>query len=455
MSEDEISFYSRINKKKNNKSPILRVRIKKEQRVLNSNSTKNIDRNHLQLKIPLTTKNNLINNQRSKNTLTKFNSITYFNKDKKDTKGKINNKNIIDKIKKKKIIYRRNSFNEENTIKNNKNKTGKDLYCINCINKKMNINKNLSQYLNQNNTYEYTLQENLPLKQIDENYINNKILQNERRQLAAFNHLKLFIEKNPLSKKDKLQYIYENSEYPFHGLNLQDYLYYNNKSKNERRNKLLLKNISSKDITNPRKEINDYYNKVMFQTPLLEKDSRPSDEFKKKYQETLEKQINENNKIKKNKKNAEQNKEIKELNKYKEILKIIDEDERKKKIMKKNIIYENNNNMSNIKKEKDELNKYDVMKGYQERLKIFKERQNEYKEFINQQRINEINNLQNWIKENKKQKKEQMRKEKNEDLRWKNYLKTYNDSFNENIHLDKCAECNLVYTNRLYPLQIP
>ena len=88
MSEDEISFYSRINKKKNNKSPILRVRIKKEQKIINSNSTKNIDRNHLQLKIPLTTKNNLVNNQRSKNTLTKFNSITYFNKDKKDTKEK-------------------------------------------------------------------------------------------------------------------------------------------------------------------------------------------------------------------------------------------------------------------------------------------------------------------------------------------------------------------------------
>ena len=405
----------------------------------------------------------MINTERLKNSLSKFNSITYFSKTKREfnkykNKEKINKNDIIDKcdkIKKKKLIYRRNSFNEENAIKNNKNKTGKNLYCINCINKKMNIKKNLSQYLNQHNTYEYTLQNNnLPLKQLDENYINNKIFQNERRQLAAFNHLKVFIEKNPLSKKDKLQYIYENSEYPFHGLDLQDFLYYNNKNKNEKRNKLILKNISSYEITNQRKEINDYYNKVMFQTPILEKDTRPSDEFKKNYKEMLEKQINENNKKKKNKKNAEQNKEIKDLKKYKEILKEIDENERNKKIWKKNIICENNNNMNNIKKEKDELNKYDVMKGYQERLKIFKERQSEYKEFINQQRINEINNLQNWIKENKKQKKEQKKKEKNEDLRWKNYLKTYNDSYNDNIHLDKCAECNLVYTNRLYPLQI-
>ena len=133
----------------------------------------------------------------------------------------------------------------------------------------------------------------------------------------------------------------------------------------------------------------------------------------------------------------------------------LEENEKMKKIINKNIIYENNINMSNIKKEKDELNKYDMMKGYQERLKIFTKRQNEYKEFINQQRINEINNLQNWIKENKKQKKEQKKREKNEDLRWKKYLKTYNESFNENIHLDKCGECNLIYTKRsLYPLQI-
>ena len=242
MSDDEISFYSRINMKKNNKSPILRVKVKKEQKTLNTNYTKNIDRNYIQLKIPLTTRNDYMNNNHLKNSLKRFNSTAYFTKNKRDLdkykneKNKENkdNINIVDKndnIKAKKIIYRRNSFNKENIMKNNNSKIGKNLYCKNCLNKKMNLNKNLSQYLNQNNTNEYTLHDNLTLKQIDENYINNKILQNERRQLAAFNHLKLFKEKNPLSKKAKLQYIYENSEYPFHGLNLQDYLYYNNKKR--------------------------------------------------------------------------------------------------------------------------------------------------------------------------------------------------------------------------------
>ena len=45
-----------------------------------------------------------------------------------------------------------------------------------------------------------------------------------------------------------------------------------------------------------------------------------------------------------------------------------------------------------MKKEKDESNKNDIIKGYQKRLSIFKERQKEHKSFINEQRKNEINN---------------------------------------------------------------
>ena len=53
-----------------------------------------------------------------------------------------------------------------------------------------------------------------------------------------------------------MQYINENSEYPFHGLNLQEYLYYNNKMKNEKINKLVLDKVASYELTQPRKEKN-------------------------------------------------------------------------------------------------------------------------------------------------------------------------------------------------------
>jgi hypothetical protein len=455
-----MSEYSFINLTKTKKSPILRVQIKKAQKIINSKSTKNINRNFFHLDVPQTTRKNddfiPIKKLYIRNNLNRCNSITSFNRfTKKDnmSKGeKEKYKNYI-RLKQGKIKYIRN--NNDSTEEENREKTEKELYCMNCINKKMNLQKNLSHYLNLNNSYNFSLHNNLSLKQLDEDYISNKIFENEKRQLAAFNHLKSIKELNPVSKKDKLQFINENCENPFHGLNLQDYLYYNNKMKNEKINKLVLSNVTSYELNEPRKEIFDYYNKVMFQTPLLEKDERPSNQYKMRYIKTLQNQIDEKKKEKINKKKAEIKKEKKELNEYNKILSNIRKSEKQKKLIKRNIIYENNTNMSNIKRENDETDRSNILKGYQNRMKIFKEQQKEYKSFINQQRINEINNIQSWINENKKIKNYQMNKEKRDDLRWKNYLKKYNETFTENTKADKCYECNLIYTNRLYPLQVP
>ena len=454
-----MSECSYINLTKTKKSPILRVQIKKAKKIINSNSTKNINRNCLQLDIPQTSRRNEsiypIKKLYIRNKLNKSNSITSFNryrrKDSMDDKEKEKYLNYI-KLKKDKVKYIRNN---DDTDEESTEKTERELYCMNCINKKLNLKKNLSQILNLNKSYNFSLNNSLELKQLDEDYISNKILENEKRQIAAFNHLKLIKERNPVSKKDKLQYINENSEYPFHGLNLQEYLYYNNKMKNEKINKLVLDNMTSYELTHPRKEIFDYYNKVMFQTPLLEKDTRPSHQYKMRYIKTLQNQIDEKKKEKINKKMSEQKKEKKELYEYDKILSKINKKEKQRRLIKRNIIYENNTNISNIKRENDETDRYNLLRGYQNRVKIFKERQKEYKSFINQQRINEINNIQNWINENKKIKNYQISKEKRDDLRWKNYLKKFNDSFTDNTKVDKCFECNLIYTNRLYPLQVP
>ena len=454
-----MSEYSYVNLTKTKKSPILRVQIKKAQKIINSNSTKNIKRNNLQLDVPLTTKRNEsvypMKKLYIRNEFNRSNSITSFNRyrhrDSMDEEEKEKYINYIN-LKKGKLKYIKNI---EDTDEESTDKTDRELYCMNCINKKLNLKKNLSQILNLNKSYNFSLHNGLTLKQLDEDYISNRIFENEKRQLAAFNHLKLIKERNPVSKKDKLQYINENSEYPFHGLNLQEYLYYNNKMKNEKINKLVLDKVASYELTQPRKEIFDYYNKVMFQTPLLEKDSRPSHEYKMRYIKTLQNQIDEKKKEKINKKLSEQKKEKKELYEYDKILNKINKNEKRKKLIKRNIIYLNNTNISNIKRENDETDRNNLLNGYQKRLKIFRERQKEYKSFINQQRINEINNIQNWINENKKIKNYQMNKEKRDDLRWKNYLKKYNESFTNNTKADKCYECNLIYTNRLYPLQVP
>lgn len=427
MSKEEISFYTKIILKKLEKKPILRVQQKKLKKLYTSNSTKNINRKYYGFESPLylnTQKyqNRLKNEKKiiNRNPIKKYNSITYFNRDEKN------------RIKKK-----------------DDNKKEKLLYCLNCCNKKLNLERNLTKFLKPNNSYDYSLNENISLKKLDEDYISQKIIQSERRQIAAYNHLQKYKNKNPKTKSEKLQYINENQEYPFLGLNLQDYLYYNNKKKNEKRNKLILNNISSFDFSQPRKGIKDYYNKVMFQTPILEKDSRPSIEYKLKYIETLKEQIRENKINKKNKKKEENIKEMNELNKYNEMLFKYNEEENIKKKIRQNLINENNINIINYKKKSNEMNNKENINGYKNKIKKFKEKQNLYVNFINQQRINEINNLQNWINENLKQKKEQLNLKQNEDKKWRNYHKKFNESFNDNIKVEKCAECNLIFNNRL------
>jgi len=463
MSEEDKSLFSNLYNKKIKKGPILRVKLKKSNKIQASNSMKNFNRNSFQLKFTQTTRKtdiNPINNHLYRNQNQKYNSSTFCpNND--DNKNKLNEKidtenNNIEKLhkrKKSKLYGDKKNFNEENKLKNTNDKKEQDLYCINCLNKKMNLNKNLCKLMKRNNSYDFTFQDNLTLNHLDEDYINNKISQNERRQLAAYNQLKKYKEKNPKSKKDKLQDLYENSEYPFHGLNLQDYLYYNNKRRNENVNKIILNNVQSYDFTQPRKEIRDYYNKVMFQTPLLERDSRPDNKYKTKYIETLQKQIEENKRLKNNLKKEEQKKEKEELKKYNELLLKMENEQRHNRIMKQKKVTENNLNLSNLKKEQDELNRNESIRSYNDRLKKFKERQNEYKALINQQRINEMNNLQNWINESLKQKREKLNKKENEDERWKKYHKQFNDYYQDNIHADKCAECNLIKTNRLYPIK--
>ena len=163
-----MSEYSFINLTKTKKSPILRVQIKKAQKIINSKSTKNINRNFFHLDVPQTTRKNddfiPIKKLYIRNNLNRCNSITSFNRfTKKDnmSKGeKEKYKNYI-KLKQGKIKYIRN--NNDSTEEENREKTEQELYCMNCINKKMNLQKNLSHYLNLNNSYNFSLHNNLSL----------------------------------------------------------------------------------------------------------------------------------------------------------------------------------------------------------------------------------------------------------------------------------------------------
>ena len=82
--------------------------------------------------------------------------------------------------------------------------------------------------------------------------------------------------------------------------------------------------------------------------------------------------------------------------------------------------------------------------GGENKLKKFNENQKDYKKFINQQRINEINSLQKWINENLKQKKKKIDKENKEEKKWDDYNKGFIRAYDDITYEEKCV-LNLIF----------
>ena len=470
------------------RSPLLRVLRKKAMKKQNSvknlapyflSSTQEVGdypkKNYLHKKVDLKTKNLLNNSKLNKsNSVTNYQNYCLNSKHLPNDKIPIKRSNINNTsydikdrtfdippinyygIKSKRSLRTKSLPNlKNNNMNRTKLKIENDYYCINCYNRKlMKHNNKKLPFKNMNklsdpNYYHKPIE----LKQLDENYINNKVLKNQENQLRAFNLLKLEKFKNPKSDKEQLQYINENEDNPFIGLNLQDYLYYKNKKNNEKLNKALINNIDSYEYHNPRKAINDYYKNVQYQIPLLEKNERPSDRYKIKYIEALKKQMSDREKEKKENRRLRIKTEIEENRKYSEFLDKLKKDEKEQKRLKQKMLNDNNKYLEEYQKKANENKKRDSLDGGDDKYKKFLKNQQDYKYFINQQRINEINSLQNWINENKKQKRLKANKDNNEERKWADYNKDFNQSYYDNTYIEKCADCNAISPpNKLYEL---
>ena len=120
MDDEEVSFYSKLNRKKTEKKPILRVQLKKSKQIFYSNSTRDINRNNFfNPERKQYNKNNIANEEIKKisknDQLKKYDSISYFHKNYNDDKYK-NKKKPKDKY-----IYQRNSNSIEKYFNIKKN----------------------------------------------------------------------------------------------------------------------------------------------------------------------------------------------------------------------------------------------------------------------------------------------------------------------------------------------
>ena len=412
----------------NNKTPIKRNRFNNSLMEIKTNEIYKYNEN-----------NNYINNKTENNINTNI-----------DFKLKTNNNNLTTTYKKlEKYLKKKNLSTDETnpapalTISQNDN----NYYCIKCYNRKQIPIDNLKiPFKNLNKSYDSNYYHaTLELKKIDEDYICNKVLENEQKQLRAFNNLQNEKFNNEIDPKAKLQYINENEDNTQIGLNLQDYLYYNNKKNNEFLNNSMIDNISLYKVNKPRKAVNDYYKKVQYQIPILEKSHAPSTNYKNKYIETLKKQIDDKEREKNKMRKLKIKKEMEENKKYDEFLSKLKRDEKEQKRLKQQIILDNNKYMKEYQKRKEQIQKKDNQNGYSHRTKMFNKNQKDYLNFINQQKTNEINSLQYWINENVRQKQKKINCENNDTRKWDAYNKAYLRKYNDNTYAEKCTECNSIY----------
>jgi len=295
------------------------------------------------------------------------------------------------------ICYRRNYQNNYHLYKNNLLKPQKlihysnsqyypnnciKLVCKTCINQNdaykqkmiLNEQENDKDHLNKcfNNKNPYDFQDKMNLTH--QEFINDKINQRNYLGEKVANELEQ-IKKIP-NEKDKLIYTNQYAVNEF-CVDRDDPRYEKIKNNYEHKEKIIEKYKDKYNLNNPRKEIQDYYNKTQYDVPLMEPEYKLSDECKKYYIQTLQNQINEK---KQNKEKEEKEKidyENKKNKQYLNYLKWYKKQENYNKMKQQKDLIENNEKLKMYKlnlKEEEEKNKKDYEKKLNDQIQREKER---------------------------------------------------------------------------------
>ncbi len=366
-----------------------------------------------------------------------------------------------------KICYRRNYQNNYHLYKNNLFKQPQKLIhysnsqyypnnciklvCKTCINqndaykqkKILNEQENDKDHLNKcfNNKNPYDFQDKMNLTH--QELINDKI--NKRNYLVEKLANKLEQIKKIPNEKEKLIY---NNQYAVNELCFEknDPRYERIKNNYDHKEKIIEKYKHKFNLNNPRKEIQDYYNKTQYDVPLMEPEHKLSDECKKYYFQTLQDQINEK---KENKKKQEkekidyENQKNKQFNDY---LKWYKNKENYNKMKNQKDLIENNEKLKMYKlnlKEEEEKNKKDYEKKLNDEIQ--REKENAYRKKL-EKKFNDMNQLNKWFDEAREEKLKKKKKEDLEEIKWQKYKKDA-----DKLCIHGCNLCNCAICNRILP----
>ncbi len=376
----------------------------------------------------------------------RMNNISYNNANEYDYDKNSNHK-----------ISRKNSYD----IVNKSNDKSQKLICNNCFDIKMledqeTINTEIDRkeqltekFLSENPFYFVDI-----MKEKEKKRIKDKIENNSNRQKMALDNYKIEIDKPKNRAKEQLQLINEFSLNPLEINDKKDPRYLKQKKLFDKKENIIYQNPNFKGLE-PRKAYNDYYNKCIYQVPIIEKVYYRNPVYKENYMKVLKKQI-EDKKIKEYEKKKKQKEaelySIKKINEHDKLASITEREKSKNYYLQ---FMDDNKQLKYLKERRN-----NILKEKQRKLVCELEEKNYNRDKnIQMRNLNEKSNIigtfQKWLDEVDKKKIIKQERKDEENKKWKEYIYNYEiKCMNNNII--SCDLCNKPYRKdkfRKYPPQ--
>ena len=367
-----------------------------------------------------------------RNNITTFKKFTTRNYDQKNNQKKKRHSSVKDSEdgKAKKYFYQlicKNCYNNKKATKNLKSQPLEQKYL-------------LTKTFNKVNPYYFQDK----MKDLQKDNINNKIKELENLQKQVLDKLAKYQIDNP-TNKERLQKKNEYSINPFNSYEKEDPRFIKTQQAYDQKENFINNNRDLYQIDKPRKAINDYYNKCLYQVPILEEEYHVDPEYKKEVNNELKKQIEENKKNRKKKKDDDINDERIANQQMNDYLEFLDRKNKKDKMKIYEDYAKNNLDLDKYRKTKEEEEKKKAQKFENDYRKKLKEEDEEKRERERQKKLNDINKYQNWMEEFENEKNIKKKEEEKEKDKWNNYQIEYNNKCKHGLDIYRCAICNRIY----------
>ena len=209
--------------------------------------------------------------------------------------------------------------------------------------------------------------------------------------------------------------------------------------------RIISKNPSLYDVTNPRKAVKDYYDKCVYEVPLTEPRYYIDKNYQENFREELKKQIEDKKKKNNEERTFQRLREKKGIEEYNRYMTEKNKNQNYAKLRAQKQIFYENKRLLEIKRqaEKEEKQKQkeyeiqvnEVMKAHDD--KVNKERL--------QKKIKEIEEANNYMKEREKLKNKKKEEAIEERKKWNNYSEEFVVKCQHGNIYERCAICNNLF----------